>query len=66
MRHVHLLPSEIDHEMDTPLYESLCREWKDAPPVDLLVARYLGVKPHEEATRDPEEIEGILRSFYAQ
>ncbi len=52
--------------MDWPLYEALGREWQDAPPVDLLIARYLGIKPYEEPTRDPEEIYSILREFYAK
>lgn len=66
MRHLHLLPSQIDREMDHLLYAALCAEWKDAPPVDVSVARYLGIKPQEEAARDPEEIYAILRDFYSK
>lgn len=46
-----------------PLYEALCAEWEDAPPVDIAVARYLGIKPKEKPIEDPDEIAAAINSF---
>jgi hypothetical protein len=63
IRHLRLPPSTLDHELDVPLYEALCAEWEDAPPVDITVARYLGIKPKEKPIEDPDEIVAAINAF---
>jgi hypothetical protein len=43
------------HEMDLPKLAALNRYWDHSPPVHILVARYLGVKP--KAKPAPEQVE---------
>jgi len=35
-----------------PFLEALGREWTDCPPLDVMVAAYLGIKPKEKASKD--------------
>lgn len=38
-----------------PRYEALCRYWESHPPVHLMVAAYLGIKPKPRPLREGEE-----------
>ena len=57
-------PSVLDHEMDVPHYQALCRQWRDIPPVAVTVARSIaGLKPYEEPITDPDEARRQMAAF---
>lgn len=52
--------------MDVPLYDELMFQFKDVPPVDVVVARRIaGLKPAErdEIVTDPEEIAALMATW---
>ncbi len=51
----------VEGNMTMPRLKALHEEWQRHPPLPLMVAAYLGIKPKEEGTAD-ELIERICRS----
>ena len=42
--------------MDIPFLEDLHRAWEDCPPLDAMVAAYLGIKPKKRASQSVNEL----------
>lgn len=59
--------SDARHEMDLPTLAALNKYWEHSPPVHVLVARYLGVKPPskqapEQAAGQVDELLQLMQS----
>jgi hypothetical protein len=53
--------SEARHEMDIPTLVALNRYWEHSPPVHVLVARYLGIKPPEAPQPVENQAEALMQ-----
>lgn len=49
--YLHTTPDRLRNELTWGDYKALCEHWRTEPPVQVMVARYLGV-PKREAQRE--------------
>ena len=50
-------------ELDMPRLAAMSEYWRSNPPVHVMVARYLGVKPAPERSSNPDQDMGQLLSM---
>jgi len=58
-------PEQIGRQMTMRQFRALVEIWRYDPPVQVSVARALGVEGRPQRITDPDEIVFAIRSFYA-
>lgn len=47
---------DVARQFTVPRYRALWRYWADHPPVPLMIAAYLGIKPTPSTPGDPQDL----------
>lgn len=53
----------IGETFDLPRLAAMNAYWKDRPPVHLMVAAYLGIKPASQSSEDAPDLMQVLEQF---